>query len=131
LKDTDVAYLAGLIDGEGCFYYVKGTGGFQARMHITNTNRDILEWCKKITGYGYIHLKEKPKKLNHAQAFRWVCSGLGIKCLVPKLLPYLQIKKAQAEEIMRSFQQGLSREDNFKLKQEICINMHILNRTGP
>lgn len=48
---TDIAYLAGIIDGEGCFsmrYRNREIGsGWELSIKITNTNEDIHKWIRK------------------------------------------------------------------------------------
>ena len=49
-KETDLTYLAGLIDGEGCFSIVKSRTAFVPRILIVNTNKQLMVWLKRMFG---------------------------------------------------------------------------------
>lgn len=55
---TDIAYIAGFFDGEGCIRIKETPSSHYLIVHITNTNRGILEDIKKLFG-GAINFQEK------------------------------------------------------------------------
>ena len=96
--DTDAAYLAGLIDGEGCLY-VKPLTAFPRLYHfgglsVTNTHLATLTWLKERFG-GNIRIKARTG--NQIPCGEWSIHGAdAIRSLLKRLLPYLRIKKEQA-----------------------------------
>ncbi len=59
MKDIDLAYIAGLVDGEGCIMitkenrlYTEAKHGYRfwLQVKITNTNKAVLEWVKDLFG---------------------------------------------------------------------------------
>ena len=113
VKGTDLAYTAGLLDGEGTisiqvFNYTryaprkkkKGQGvygrktptGFELRISIDNTYLPLGIWLKeRFGGIVYIH------KGNRLPLFRWILKSEKARIFLLSVFPYLTIKKTQAE----------------------------------
>src|ERR1700688_73828 len=81
MSDTDAAYLAGIIDGEGSIFvqrvktrnFIKmSKSGYHYRsgLQIRMTDRATVEWAKSVTGCGNVLNGKKPKG-NRRPAFRW------------------------------------------------------------
>jgi len=106
MSKLTASYLAGLIDGEGCmeiqkrkkpecflgYYYV-------ARVRITSTDKEIIEWLKESFG-GWI--SERKGVDRNRDSWEWCLSYGKAKKFIEKVCPYLKIKKKQAE-ILREF----------------------------
>lgn len=87
--DTDDAYTAGLLDGDGSIgLYLRSTY-IQVQVHITLQDLETLEWVQSLYG-GTI------QKMPTINAWR-PSDRVGFLC---KILPYLRIKKAQAELVL-------------------------------
>lgn len=113
MKDVNVvltkeqsAYLAGLVDGEGCLDFYKTsnkscTRGFTfvARMTITNTNLEALISIAQEIGIGKI--TKKPRDGNKRKdAYNLFYSPREVRVLLPFIIPYLRMKKKQAELLL-------------------------------
>ena len=48
IKNTDLAYAAGYIDGDGCFYIGKSLRKFISHLIVISTDKEILLWFKKL-----------------------------------------------------------------------------------
>ena len=100
MKKTDLAYCAGLFDGEGCIHiskqYLKKQppAYYNLRVTITNTNQYVLEWFH-FSFSGNLYL-QKPKE-NRQRAWRWQIADRQAEEFLRAILPYLIIKKAEAE----------------------------------
>jgi hypothetical protein len=93
MSDTDSAYFAGLMDGEGSIIIAKNKGGRNTwRATISNTDFDLLNWCKKVTGCGSIVRHENSNPL-HATSGAWQCYSWNARSILKQLLPYLKIKE--------------------------------------
>lgn len=112
-NETQIAYLAGIIDGEGSIYVqrrkTKTGWSYFPRFQIVNTNRKLMEWIHKTFG-GLIY--DKPR--NHIRShwkmqIEWFTTRKLLDQLLPLILPYLVIKQEQAE-IMIKFR------ESFKIK---------------
>ena len=118
LSVVDAAYLAGLIDGEGSIAVSRTQTGaaakackrghaYRASVTVTMTDLDLLKWAKRATGVGQIC----PKKVNvikHRPAWTWSVWSTQAAALLEQLLPYLRIKKGQAENLI-AFQGAMRR----------------------
>ena len=64
MNDTDIAYIAGLFDGEGCVSYKqymqkrkgrkKAYPFWQIRLEIAMTEKSILVWLCEVLGVGTV-----------------------------------------------------------------------------
>jgi hypothetical protein len=97
LRIEDVAYIAGLFDGEGSVTtYDRGFGGrVQLRCSIVNTYLPILDWLLVTTGTGTL-VKHKVYSDKHKECKTWQCYGQNAKNLLEQMLPYLIIKRDRA-----------------------------------
>ncbi len=97
-------YVAGFFDGEGCVCITKthrkirDTHEYVLSTGIGNTYAPILYYLKEEFG-GYIHLNlsAKKRKATYKPFFQWHITGKKARCFLEKLLPYLIVKKEQAE----------------------------------
>ncbi len=107
----DLAYYAGLFDGEGCvdINRHKPQTGKQAvqhtlRCHVGMTDEMPIRGYKKIFG-GNIHLNPKSKKNpKWSDIWIWTIESNQAKCFLEILVPFLRIKKDQAK-VAIEFQQ--------------------------
>jgi hypothetical protein len=120
-----LAYLAGIIDGEGCFTieinapttYRKGTL-YTCRLSIINTDVNLIKWLTENFG-GTIHTRKRVngRKIVHA----WRIYANGLDSFLPHCLPYMVCKRNQAEVILR-FRSSFDPESGRGIKNtdEIC-----------
>lgn len=106
---AQIAYLAGIIDGEGSIYIGNfscnpktGTPYYQTNIEVTNTDEKLIQWL--VDNFGgrtnkYTH-KQTPKN-SRRPVYRWIISGESLTHLCPILLPYLVIKTKQCEIMIK------------------------------
>ena len=106
LSATDAAYIAGFFDGEGSLTHLK----FHSwRFVIHQSEEEVLNWIAKVTGTGRVSLRSPFKNSNlvkkpvYKPAFQWQLYGHNAALLVRQLLPYLHVKKALAEEMLKDY----------------------------
>lgn len=103
MTELELAYIAGLFDGEGCFGFNKmktkrSSRGYiyVGRFSIVNTNLEVLNWVKLMLGTGSIYRRDRTKQgWKTCYELCWMANQA--KQILPQLIPYLRIKKAQAE----------------------------------
>lgn len=108
LSDTELAYIAGIIDGEGCIT-INHARNWQCLSGYTNmlqikvamTTYQVPYWLLDKCGGS---LREQPSK--HKLIYVWTISSKQVADLLRQLLPYLKNTKAQAE-IAIKFQEGM------------------------
>jgi hypothetical protein len=100
MNNEDLAYLAGMIDGEGHFYKPKNTNGrgdvhyYPVMLFVQseqNNGLELCEWAKQRFG-GNI---SKTRDL-----YRWQLSGKKAVELTMMIKPYLIVKKEQIKRII-------------------------------
>ncbi len=106
LSETDKAYLAGILDGEGCIRLSRhrsGTTGYVYHIQITisNTSNSLMKWLDdKLPGTAY-STSLKPQQNGagtRKPAFNWVLAGnRRATVFLREIAPYLVIKKPQAD----------------------------------
>jgi len=104
MQETDCAYLAGLIDGEGNFSLVKHVNktsrgwNYQPTLGVSNTDVRLLKWCKTVTGCGgFWHKDYKNRNKNHKKPFAWhVYNMEDVDKIIVAVFPYLKSKVDQA-----------------------------------
>lgn len=102
---AQLAYLAGILDGEGCFIigcyaFSKKTGvpHFHTTIQVTSTDKVLIEWLVdnfggKLSTYTAKQMANNCKRI----PFRWTIYSDRVKHLCECTLPYLVIKKDQAQ----------------------------------
>ena len=97
----DAVWLAAMIDGEGCLGIMKDVrnGNLQNYLVVVNTNRALLEKCRKIVGAGNINLFKDENEKHRTRLWWRVNSGTAAKIIV-EIYPYLIAKKEQAKVLL-------------------------------
>jgi len=99
LKSTEWAYIAGLLDGEGCISIWENRSRHKAGSHvlelcITNTHYPTIVWLRKKAG-GYIKTQCK-QNVKWKDCYRWVLNHRQAAWAIRSCLPFLVTKKGQA-----------------------------------
>ena len=120
LSETEAAYIAGFIDGEGSIGL--SDRGKEARktrdliyimkISISNTNRDVLEWIRLKIGFGSIYTARKGNN-KHKQSYQWAIVGRRCVDLLEWIYPYLKVKRLQAE-VLFEFAESMRPPGNVK-----------------
>lgn len=104
------AYLAGVIDGEGTLFIgnygnkdkIRGTGFFQTVIAVTTTDKCLTDWLYDNFGGWKNEYTSKQRAQNcKGPVYSWKCSGDRLTHLCEVMLPYLVIKKEQAEILLK------------------------------
>lgn len=120
LSDVDAAYIAGLLDGEGCFTMQwsdrKRDSALSPRIVLCMCSERAVEWFSKTIGNSYREKTSPSLNKNgiHKQ-YRCNISGSRASSLAKRIIPYLKVKRRQAELFVR-FAKTLSFGINNKSK---------------
>lgn len=88
-----MAYLAGFVDGEGCVRWHNGP-----RLEVTNTHRGALEDLQTLVGGEISNPSAKDSK--NRPCWRLILHGVPAEVVLFKLLPWLCIKRQQAQTVL-------------------------------
>lgn len=108
----DTAYTAGLMDGEGSVSLAIHHGKVSKiglpnnspmlLVQISMTDRGVIEWLLETWEIGSMTQSYRPKQPHHLPAWGWRIYGASAEGFLHALLPFLRVKKAQAELGIRS-----------------------------
>jgi len=99
------AYLAGIVDGEGSIYIgafssnpKTGTPHYQTNIEVNNTDKGLIEWLVNVFGgRNHFYTPKQTPKNSRRPIYRWVATGERVTHLCEIMMPYLVIKRRQAE----------------------------------
>ena len=138
VRATDIAWLAGLIDGEGYIGAHRPKGRrtckvrFTIRMTCLKTIREARDLVRKITGHK-AKIRERAANDKHKAEYHFDLQRRGaLSGLLICLLPYLRTKKEHAECALPILQ----REDRWRAEipqweEELYARLRQLTKTGP
>lgn len=135
LTETQAAYIAGFLDGEGSIIIVhKKPTRYSLRVSISQSARarQVLDWISEVTGIGASINKNPTKGENHAVGLTWVCNSYAAETLLAQLFPYLIVKRQQAElaiDFHNKLQETALRADK-QWQAEYKEKMGVLNKRG-
>ena len=119
MREADIAYIAGLFDGEGSIYYKKGTekkkkhkgkpgyrisNSWRINMEVTMTDPMVINWLRETLKTGTV--TKKPRKgrrkdgTKYLMQYRWRCvfrDAYYVCCLI---YPYSITKLEKVKQIL-------------------------------
>ncbi len=109
-----LAYVAGIIDGEGCIHLMRTKSGqYSIKVVVVNTNEWLINWFHlQFGGSVSIHRQYSQKA---KPAYQWVITTAKCNEFLNLIYPYLLLKKPQAELAM-AFQRN--RQPQYKHKKK-------------
>ena len=138
---ADLAWAAGIIDGEGCIILVRHkasakrkTDSWLLRVDVGNCDARMLK--KLLSLFGGHVVKKLLRSDKYMPQWRWYCNGPTAVSTLNSVLPYLVCKREQAEVALlsRAYLRGKHESgNNVKLLQmEQCGNkLRTLKRDLP
>lgn len=98
----DLAYIAGLLDGDGCIHIAKQQQSdrarptYRARVTLAQSDYELLDYVRKVLGeLSYLHKVRRTLQQNR-QHYTLVYDGRHALAVIEKLLPWLRAKAPQA-----------------------------------
>jgi len=125
------AYLAGIIDGEGCITIGAGKRetctNYNAIICVQNTSKNLIDWIQSKIG-GQVYLSKKETDKNKA-AWMWrFTKKKDIELLLLAILPYLVVKREQAKILLNFVR--LSPSMNSEIRRLAYEQLRALNSRG-
>ena len=132
-SSEDIAYIAGLFDGEGSIYYArrperkkkhKGKGyrisnAQRISMEITMTDQSVLIWVHEILGVGT--LRKKPRKgfrvdgTKYLMQYKWRCTFRDAYYVCLLLWPYAHTKLPKIQQVIEHYATQKLKSDDGKV----------------
>ncbi len=95
MKKTDLHWLAGIIEGEGCFSNSLGSGSIKPRIQVQSADLDVLEKLKLIYD-APIGGPFKTRAKHHSPMYCWNVNGERARELIGIIRP-LMSKRRQGQ----------------------------------
>jgi hypothetical protein len=111
-SDTNLAYIAGLFDGEGSIQYKqymrkrshnkKAYPTWSIRMEMAMTDQSILRWVHEVLGVGTVGEKryKTPYAVGWKKQWRWRCQFRDAFYVCCALFPYAHVKMEGIQKII-------------------------------
>ena len=136
VRESDIAYIAGLFDGEGSITITrrpekkkkrKGEGyrisnSMRISMEIAMTDQSVLIWVHEVLGVG--SLTDKPRKglrkngTKYLMQYRWRCTFRDAYYVCCLLFPYAHTKLGKIQQVIDHYSDKKIFNDNVvNLKQ--------------
>jgi len=143
LSETDKAYFAGILDGEGWFslhrvirHKPSNSPSYSASIGVSNTSKSLIDWIREKLG-GTIRVRlPKDGDLGKKIRYEWRAQISIARMIIPDVLPFLKIKKEQAEvmalllETRSSSSKGIRVPKDVIQKREcLYLRLRVLNDT--
>ena len=119
--ETEIAYIAGLFDGEGSIHYKRGPekkkkhrgGGYRISnsmrlsMEITMTDQSVLLWVHEVLGVGTLNKKPRKGKrkdgTKYLMQYRWRCTFRDAYYVCCLLWPHAHTKLPKIQQVIEHY----------------------------
>jgi hypothetical protein len=94
--EAELAYLAGIIDGEGCISRLSRARPRRWTVTVGSTSTELMDWLAAIGGK--VHAR-RANALSRLPLFAWeVISWRNVHLLLISVRPYMIVKRNRADE---------------------------------
>ena len=121
IGSEDIAYIAGLFDGEGSIHFKRGiekkkkhkgdgyrlSNSMRISMEITMTDRSVLMWVHEVLGVGT--LRKKPRKgkrvdgTPYLMQYKWRCTFRDAYYVCCLIWPWSHTKLEKVQQIIQHY----------------------------
>ena len=115
-----LAYLAGIIDGEGTIY-IQHTqrGEYRLKLYVVNTYEPLIRWLQDNFD-GLVYSRISKKNPHWKRKWEWMSNAE----ILPEIIDYLIVKKEQAKlaiEFRKTFHQNRRPNENDIVIRKKCF----------
>ena len=136
LGETDIAYIAGLFDGEGSIHFKRapekkkkhrGKPGYRwsnslrLSMEITMTDQSVIRWVHEILGCGTV--VKKPRKglrkdgTKYLMQYKWRCTFRDAYYVCCLIWPWSHTKLEKVQKIIEHYTQRALKDNVISLEE--------------
>lgn len=125
-KEIDMAYAAGILDGDGSFSILKNKGKYYPCIQLSNAFKGMSEWLHEKFG-GSLRIK-KPQQPHHKILYVWSARGVE-SCLkiIERILPHIVLKTEQCY-VMENFLYAKMKDISEREGEIFSLRMKNINR---
>ena len=116
MEISEIAYIAGLFDADGCVTCKQkktkraDRGGkiynqWYIRCEISMTHREVISWIHETLGFGWSREKiYKKRPAHYKRQWRWCCGYRDALTFTKLIWPYVQVKLHGVEKIIDHYE---------------------------
>ena len=109
ISKIDTAYMAGIIDADGCISVNTTRYYTYWRITINNTSKSLMDWIEDKFGVGGVNKERRKRPKNHKRVYVFlVAAQKEVLEMVKKIEPYLIVKKQKAQECIEFLEEKFS-----------------------
>ena len=124
LKESDVAWLAGIYEGEGTCTITKGRA---IRVEVVMTDEDVVKRVYDLTGCGTVRTLPQRRE-DYKPAYRWSIGSVDAVNFLTVVLPWLGQRRAQrANEAIENWNTNKRQSTTGDVS---CVNGHRYDDAG-
>lgn len=101
VSNHNMAWVAGILEGEGCFYLNKKANAPVCRVQVLMSDEDVINKLAETTGCGSVY--RLTKKPNRKQVWGWtVAKQLDVHDILLRVKPYMMARRrAKLDELLQ------------------------------
>ena len=121
MSEVDMAYIAGLFDGEGSVHFKRGvekkkkhkgkgyrlSNSMRSSMEITMTDKSVLVWVHEVLGVGTLRPKRvKGKRKDgtpYLKQYKWRCTFRDAYQVCLLIWPFAHVKLDKIQQIIEYY----------------------------
>jgi hypothetical protein len=150
ISQIDLARLAAYVDGEGQIsinaYHMTHRNGRRSQhtravIKVSNSDIRLIDWITNLVGVGTIHANMRTKRAderNWKPVYNWTCQNAKACQVIEAVLPYLILKRDQAEAVLAHQRLILTRTnrrfgippENLEQRMHLVSRVRTLNKRG-
>ena len=143
IGQSDIAYIAGLFDGEGSIYFAKriekkkkhkGKGyrtsmSQRISMEITMTDESVVRWVHEVLGVGTVN--KKPRKglrkdgTKYLMQYRWRCTFRDAYFVCLLIWPWSHTKLEKVQQVISHYASQALHNNVINLEEYKHIKNHV------
>ena len=115
MQISEIAYIAGLFDGEGCITCKKKPtkradrkgkvyNQWYIRCEIAMTDKEVISWLHETLGFGWSAEKRYNSKPKYKKQWRWCCGYRDALTFAKLIWPFAQVKLHKIEQIIDHYE---------------------------
>ena len=126
-EDIEMAYMAGILDGDGSFSVMKSHNAYYPCIQLSNAFKGMSEYLfEKFKGSKRV---KKPQQPHHKPLYVWSVRGLGsAKNVLNKVIPFLVLKKERAKFMLDFIEKSMIKKLDLIEGERINLKMKDQNR---
>ena len=91
--ESDLAYLSGIVDGEGCIYINKSRKSYMLVIQVTSTDYKLIQWL--LDHFGGYYTCHKSNNEKYKDVWYWRAKSCDYDIILIGMLPFSVIKRDQ------------------------------------